>query len=285
MAFTNPEALVTTEWLAEHLEDHDVRVIDATFHLPHADRDAYEEYTYRHIPGASYFPIDEIADTSVILPHMLPDAQKFKETVEAMGIGPDTRVIVYDGNGGYMAAMRVWWMFRCFGHESVAVLDGGLLRWGKEKRPLESIEPILPPAHFEPKPRPELVKSRAQILANIEAAEYQVIDARSEGRFGGVDHEPRPTERRGHIPGSINLPFVKLMDPSNDFTMRSVSEIAAAFDEAGVDLSRPVISSCGSGVTACVVTFALHLLGQSDTSVYDGSWAEWGNDADVPIGP
>lgn len=285
MAFKNTEALVSTDWLAEHLDDHDLCVIDATFHLPHADRDAYEEYTYRHIPGAAYFPIDEIADTTVILPHMLPDAAKFKDAADTMGIGPDTRVVTYDGNGGYMAAMRVWWMFRSFGHNNVSVLDGGLLRWGREKRPLESVEPILPPAHFEPKFRPELVKSRADMLANIEAGEYQVIDARSEGRFSGIDHEPRPTERRGHIPGSINMPFVKLLDPSKDFTMRSVSEIASAFDEAGVDLSRPIITTCGSGVTACVVTFALHLLGQSDSSVYDGSWAEWGNDADVPIGP
>ena len=285
MSYTNPQALVSTEWLEENLSNPQVRVIDATFHLPHADRDAYEEYTYRHIPGASYFPIDEIADTTILLPHMLPDSEKFKEAADNMGIGPECHVVAYDSNGGYMAAARVWWMFKTFGHENVSVLDGGLLKWGREKRQLEHVEPILPPAHFTPQLVPELVKSREQVLANIESGEYQMIDARSEGRFAGIDHEPRPTERRGHIPGSINLPFTKLMDPAKDFTFRSADEIKSVLDEAGVDMEKPIISTCGSGVTACVVTLALHLVGAVDTSVYDGSWAEWGNDAGTPIGP
>lgn len=285
MSYTNSQALVTTDWLEENLDDQHVRVIDATFHLPHSDRDAYEEYTYRHIPGASYFPIDEIADTTVMLPHMLPSAEKFKQAVDAMGIGPESHVIVYDSNGGYMAAARAWWMFRAFGHENVSVLDGGLLKWGREKRPLEHVEPILPPSHFEPAFRPELVKSRIEVLENINNGEYQMIDARNEGRFKGIDHEPRPTERRGHIPGSINLPFTKLMDPSKDFSFLDENTIKSALTEAGVDVGKPIISTCGSGVTACVVTFALHLVGVVDTSVYDGSWAEWGNDNDVPIGP
>jgi len=283
MSNPNPQSLVSTQWLEENITDQHVRIIDATYHLPHADRDAYEEYTYRHIPGASYFPIDEIADTTVILPHMMPDAEKFKNAVDAMGIGSESHVVVYDSNGGYMAATRVWWMFRAFGHDKVSVLDGGLLKWGREKRPLENVEPILPPAHFTPTPRPELVKSREQMLANIDSGQYQVIDARSEGRFGGIDHEPRPTERKGHIPGSINLPFTRLMNPAKDFSFRDMDEIKKAFAEAAVDVNKPIITTCGSGVTACVVTFALHLMGVQDTSVYDGSWAEWGNDKNVPI--
>ncbi len=285
MGYTNPQSLVNTEWLEENINNSAVRVIDATYHLPHADRDAYEEYTYRHIPGASYFPIDENADTTILLPHMFPGSEKFKEAVDEMGIGPESHVVVYDSNGGYMAAARVWWMFRTFGHENVSVLDGGLLKWGREKRPLEHVEPILPPAHFTPSIRAELLKSRQDMLDNIENGDFQVIDARSEGRFGGIDHEPRPTERKGHIPGSINIPFTRLIDPSKDFSFKNADEIKSALSEAGVDLDKPIISTCGSGVTACVVTLALHLVGVVDSSVYDGSWAEWGNNPDVPIGP
>lgn len=285
MDYANPQALVSTDWLAKHLNDAHVRVIDATYHLPHADRDAYEEYTYRHIPGTSYFPIDEIADISVMLPHMLPDAKIFAAEVGKMGIDNDTHVIVYDSNGGYMAAARVWWTFRVFGHMNISVLDGGLPKWTAEKHPVEDGEATPAPKTFSATKNLKLVRDRAQILANIESVGEQVIDARSPGRFEGADHEPRPTERRGHIPGSFNLPFPKVMKPKDGFAMADAQTIKAALEEIGVDLSKPITASCGSGVTASVIAFAAHLIGLDDVAIYDGSWAEWGNDPDVPIAP
>ncbi len=285
MEYNKPNALVSTDWLEEHINDEDLRVVDATYHLPHDERDAYEEFTFRHIPGASYFPIDEIANTETLLPHMMPSADLFKEAVEKMGIGDDSRVVVYDSNGGYMAACRVWWMFRVFGHDRVSVLDGGLLKWGREKRAMEQGELIQPPATFRPMSSMSLVKSMDDVVASIDIGEYQIVDARSPGRFDGIDHEPRPTERRGHIPGSFNLPFVKLMNPKADFTFKTADEMADTFAAAGIDRDGLVMTTCGSGVTAAVVTFALYLLGSDIGAVYDGSWAEWGNAKDVPIGP
>ena len=285
MDYTHPESLVSTDWLAQHLNDANVRVVDATYHLPHADRDAYEEYTYRHIPGAAYFPIDEIADLSVILPHMLSDADKFAAEVGKMGIDNNTHVIAYDCNGGYMAAMRAWWMFRAFGHTRISVLDGGMQKWTGDKHPVEDGEIIPEAKTFTAIKNPALVRDRNAMLANIESKAEQVIDARSSGRFQGIDHEPRPTERMGHIPGSINLPFPELMKPREFFVMQPADVIQSTLEKSGVDLNRPITVSCGSGVTACVVAFAAHLIGRDDVAIYDGSWAEWGNDADVPIGP
>ncbi|NQV48319.1 MAG: 3-mercaptopyruvate sulfurtransferase [Rhodospirillaceae bacterium] len=285
MEYTNPDALVSTEWLAEHLDAPDVRVIDATFHLPHADRNAREEFEFRHIPGAVYFNIDEIADTSTALPHMLPSPEKFSSNVRKLGLGDGSRIVVYDSNGGFMAACRVWWTFRYFGCRDIAVLDGGLPKWTKEDRPVEEGPAMPQERHFTPSMNNTLVKNLDQMLANLDSHKFQVVDARSEGRFSGVDHEPRPTEKRGHIPGSINLPFVKMMNPKDNFTFKSAGELQALVDEAGIDLSRPITASCGSGVTASVTAFALYLLGHEDVAVYDGSWAEWGDHTDTPIGP
>ena len=283
MEFKNPEALVTGEWLEAHLNDPDLRIIDATYHLPHADRDAYEEWTFRHIPGAVHFDIDSIADTSTGLPHMLPSEDIFADAMGQLGISNDHRIVVYDSNGGYMAACRVWWMLRCFGYDNAAVLDGGLVRWGKERRPLEHDEPLIRPAEFKATFNAGLVKSKDDMLANLTSETFQVLDARNEGRFKGVDHEPRPTERLGHIPGSINLPFTLITPPSHDFTFQNADEIADIVDSEGIDLNKPTIVTCGSGVTACVVAFALYLLGKEDVAIYDGSWAEWGDDPSVPI--
>ena len=283
MAYKNSDALVTGEWLEAHLNDPDLRIIDATYHLPHADRDAYEEWTFRHIPGSVHFDIDKVANTSSGLPHMLPDAATLGETLGKMGISNDHKIVIYDANGGYMAACRVWWMLRTFGYTQAAVLDGGLVRWGKERRPIETEEPTIQPTTFTATFNADLVKSKADMRANIESGDFQVVDARNEGRFKGVDHEPRPTERRGHIPGSINLAFTLITPPSHDFTFQNADEIAEIFDAEGLKLSKPVIATCGSGVTACVVAFALHLLGHEDCAVYDGSWAEWGDAKDVPI--
>lgn len=284
MEFKNADALVTGEWLEAHLNDPKVRIIDATYHLPHADRDAYEEWTFRHIPGSVHFDIDKVADTSTGLPHMLPDAVTFADTMGQLGISNDHKIVIYDANGGYMAACRVWWMLSTFGYTNAAILDGGMVRWGKEHRPLETVEPTVTPAIFDAVFNADLVKSKAEMLDNVESGSMQVIDARNEGRFKGVDYEPRPTERRGHIPGSHNVPFTLITPPSHDFTFQNASEIFEVLDAEGVDLSKPSVATCGSGVTACVVAFAMHLLGHENCAIYDGSWAEWGDDPDVPIG-
>jgi len=285
MDFTNPDALVSTDWLNEHMNAPDVRIVDATFHLPHSERDAREEYDFRHIPGAVFFDIDEICDSDTELPHMLPSPEKFSSHVRRMGLGDGNRIVVYDSSGGFMAACRVWWMFRVFGHRDVCVLDGGLPKWGKEKRPMEEGEVTAQERHFTARMDNTLVKNLDQMLANLETQKFQVIDARSPGRFNGIDHEPRPTEKRGHIPGSINLPFVELMNPRDNFTFKSADEMTAAFTAAGVDMDKPIATSCGSGVTAAVTAFCLYLLGKEEVPVYDASWAEWGDHPDTPIGP
>ena len=283
MNFKHPEALVSGEWLEAHLNAPDVRIVDATYHLPHADRDAYEEWTYRHIPGAVHFDIDKICDSDTDLPHMLPSAEKFSSHVRKLGLGDGNKIVIYDSNGGYMAACRVWWMFRLFGHKDVCVLDGGLVRWGKERRPIETDEPQVQERHFTARQNNALVKSKKQMLDNLDNHKFQVIDARNEGRYQGVDHEPRPTERMGHIPGSINLPFTFITPPSQDFTFRNSVDICELINGAGIDLNKPATVTCGSGVTACVVAFALYLIGKEDVAIYDGSWAEWGDDPNVPI--
>ncbi|MBL4614582.1 MAG: 3-mercaptopyruvate sulfurtransferase [Magnetovibrio sp.] len=283
MKFKNPEALVSGEWLEAHLDAPDVRIVDATYHLPHDDRDAYEEWTYRHIPGAVHFDIEKICSSDTDLPHMLPSAEKFSSAVRKLGLGDGSKIVIYDSNGGYMAACRVWWMFRLFGHKDVCVLDGGLVRWGKERRPIETDAPLVQERHFTARMNNALVKTKKQMLDNLDSHKFQVIDARNEGRYKGIDHEPRPTERMGHIPGSLNVPFTFITPPSKDFTFRTGDDICELLNGVGVDLNKPATVTCGSGVTACVVAFALFLLGKEDVAIYDGSWAEWGDDPAAPI--
>lgn len=282
MNYVNPEALVTTDWLAENLDAPNLKIVEATFFLPSMKRDARHEFELGHIPGAVFFDIEEICDSASDLPHMLPDAATFAAKTGELGIGNADRIVVYDAMGGYMAAARAWWMFRVFGHDNVALVDGGLPKWMKDRHETEEGIPTPPVSSFTATYNPSLVRDAGQMLANLKSREEQVFDARSSERFSGKEPEPRPTRKCGHIPASVNLPFAKLMDKKNDFIMRPADEIAAAFEAAGMDLGKPVTATCGSGVTACVIAFAMHLMGRSDVAVYDGSWAEWGDLDDAP---
>lgn len=283
--YAKSEALVTTAWLAEHLDDPDLRVVDGTFVMPQSGRDAGAEYADRHIPGAVFFDIDAVADRSSPLPHMMPDAAGFAAAAGALGIGNRHRVVVYDTHG-LMSAARVWWMFRTFGHGAVSVLDGGLAKWLAEGRPVTNAPTVPQPQTYEPKHRPELVWAVERVRQNIADGAVQLVDARAAGRFDGSAEETWPGRRRGHIPGSLNLPYTDLLDPET-MTVLPSDQLAARFRAAGVAPDRPAAATCGSGVTACVLALGLYLLGRDAVPVYDGSWAEWGLPGDLPaeLGP
>lgn len=282
MTYANPDAIVSTEWLQSHLSAPDVRVVDATWFMPGSGRSARDEYEAMHIPGAVFFDIDEIADTSSDLPHMLPPPEKFSSRVRKLGLGNGHKVVVYDANGITTAACRVWWMFRVFGHRDVAVLDGGLVKWRAEGRPTEDLPPMPRDRHYIAHVHHNLVRTFDQVKANIETGREQVLDARSAGRFKGIDAEPWPGRKSGRIPGSLNLPYTEIIDPEAR-TILPADQLKARFQAAGVDMKKPVVCTCGSGVTACVLALGLHLAGHRDVSVYDGSWAEWGRRDDAPV--
>jgi thiosulfate/3-mercaptopyruvate sulfurtransferase len=280
MPAASATGLVSTQWLAEHRDAPDVKVVDATWFLPTLERDARAEYAQAHIPGAVYFDIDDIADDQSALPHMLPSPVKFSSRMRKLGLGDGTRIVVYDNNR-YSASARAWWMLRVFGHPDVAVLDGGLAKWQAEGRPVDD-RPVVPrETHFTARQNNLMVRDLEQIRSNLVARREQVIDARSTGRFTGSEPEPRLGLRGGHIPQSLNLPYLNLI--AADGTLLPTAELRRRFAALGIDQRRPIVTTCGSGVTACTVALALHQLGAPDVAVYDGSWSEWGGRSDTPI--
>ncbi len=274
--------IVGTDWLAQRLGRSDVVVLDASWYLPQAGRDAQAEYFAAHIPGARFFDLDRASDAANPLPHMLPSADAFARTMEALGVGDEAAVIVYDGSGVNLSAPRLWWMLKTFGHDAVAVLDGGFGKWRREGRPLEAGTVPIKAAHFSPRFRPEMVRQRHEVEALLSAPLAQLVDARSRERFAGTAPEPRPGLASGHIPGSRNLPYTDLIDPGTGLVL-SPDVLRARFTASGVNPARPVVTSCGSGVTACCLALALDILGSRQYAVYDGSWSEWGGLPNAPI--
>jgi thiosulfate/3-mercaptopyruvate sulfurtransferase len=275
------DPLVTTEWLAAHLDDPGVRIVDASFKLPGVTPLPKDDYLRAHIPGAVFFNVDAVSDHSNPLPHMFPSAEQFGRDVGALGIGNGDTVVVYDA-GGWVAGPRAWWMFLAYGHDKVRVLDGGLKKWIAEGRPTESGAVSPNPARFTATFDARRVRAMWEMVANLESRAEQVIDARASDRFEGRAPEPRPGLRPGHIPGSRNVPYNKLFDAATG-TMKPLSELRAAFSDAGVKLDAPIVTSCGSGVSAAVLTLALYRLGVENPALYDGSWSEWGVSDGPPV--
>lgn len=276
----DPKTLVSTEWLARHLKDPDLRVLDASWYLPEAGRNARAEYDAAHIPGARFFDIDDISDNRSDLPHMAPPVEKFMSRLRAMGVGDGHQVVVYDG-AGLLSAARVWWLFKLMGQESVAVLDGGLPKWQAEGHEVEDMPPFIRDRHMTVRFQNHLVRDVTQVAAASKLKDQQIVDARAAGRFRGEVPEPREGLRAGHIPGSRSVPYTQLLN--DDKTMKPPKECRAIFEAAGVDLDKPVITTCGSGVTAAILALALERMGHAQWSLYDGSWAEWGMFPTVPV--
>lgn len=276
----DPKTLVSTEWLAAHLNDPDLRILDASMYLPGVDRDARAEYDAAHVPGARFFDIDDVSDNRSDLPHMAPPVEKFMSRLRAMGVGDGHQVVVYDGAGLFSAA-RVWWLFRLMGQTNIAVLDGGFPKWQAEGRPTEDLPPVIKDRHMTVRFQNHLVRDVTQVSRASKLANAQIVDARSAARFAGTAPEPREGLRAGHIPGSRNVPYSDLLN--DDQTMKSPAEARAVFTAAGVTLEQPIITTCGSGVTAAILALALERIGFDAWSLYDGSWTEWGMFPTVPV--
>ncbi len=281
MAFQDdPKTLVSTDWLAAHLNDPDLRILDASWYLPDTGRDAQAEYLAAHIPGARFFDIDDISDHRSDLPHMAPPTEKFMSRMRSMGVGDGHQVVVYDGMGVFSAA-RVWWLFRLMGKMDVAVLDGGLPKWRAEVRETSDMPPVVRDRHMTTSRQNQLVRDVTQVARAAKLGDHVIIDARAPARFRGDAPEPRPGLRAGHIPGARNVFFRDLLN--GDGTLKAADDLRGVFTAAGVDLTRPIITSCGSGVTASVLDLALERIGHRNHAVYDGSWSEWGMYPDLPI--
>lgn len=276
----DPKTLVSTEWLQAHLKDPDLRILDGSYYLPQMGRDPRAEYDAAHIPNARFFDIDDVADHGSDLPHMVPPVEKFMSRMRAMGVGDGHQVVVYDGMGLFSAA-RVWWLFKLMGQNNIAVLDGGLPKWRAEGRPVEDLPPVIRDRHMTVRRQNHMVKDVTQVSAASKLGDYEIIDARSPGRFRGEEPEPRVGLRPGHIPGSKNVCFKDLLNA--DQTMKNPVEMRQIFEAAGVDFNKPVITTCGSGVTAAVLSLGLERIGKTDHSLYDGSWSEWGMFPTVPV--
>jgi thiosulfate/3-mercaptopyruvate sulfurtransferase len=272
--------LVTTQWLATHLGEPGLVILDGSWYLPTSGRDARGEYRAGHIPGAVFFDLDASSDPAATLPHMLPTAEQFSRFAGALGVGRESRVIVYDGSGTNISAARVWWMFRCFGHEGVTLLDGGITRWRAERRPLERGEVTPVAGSFEASLDRARVRSREEVRSALERGSAQVVDMRSVGRFHGTEPEPRPQLPSGHMAGAINLPFNELVHA--DGTALADDALRARLAAAGVRLDRPIIATCGSGTSACTLLHALDRLGYAGAALYDGSWTDWASSG-MPI--
>lgn len=276
----DPKSLVSTTWLADHLKDPDLRVIDASWYMPDTGRDGRAEYNAAHIPGARFFDIDDISDHRSELPHMVPTVEKFMSRMRKMGVGDGHQIVVYDGSGLFSAA-RVWWMFRLMGKTDIAVLDGGFPKWQAEGRAIEDLPPVIRDRHMTVTRQNQMVKDVTQVASASKLGDYVIVDARSADRFSGDAPDPRMGVRSGHIPNARNVFYRDVLNPDN--TMKSPEVLAEVFRKAGVDLTKPAILSCGSGVTACILALAMERIGKTDHAIYDGSWSEWGTFNDLPI--
>ena len=274
MGNEDPTKLVSTEWLDKHINDPDLRVIDASWYLPGEDRNPLEEYKQSHIPGARFFDIDEIADKDTQLPHMVPPQELFAARVMKLGIGDGHQIVVYD-TAGIFSSPRVWWLFKLMGHRDIAVLDGGYPKWLNEGREEEDMLPLFNERHYSVRKLAQRVKSYSEVQAASEEGISQILDARPSSRFNGLVPEPRPGLRAGNIPNSLNLPYTNLLTENG--TMKEKKELLEAIQLVGIDLDKPIITTCGSGITAAILYLALDLIRHKNISLYDGSWVEWGS--------
>lgn len=276
----DPKTLVSTDWLAAHLHDPDLRILDASWHMADTGRDARAEYEAGHIPSARFFDIDDISDHRSDLPHMAPPVEKFMSRLRKLGVGDGHQVVVYDAAGLFSAA-RVWWLFKLMGKSDIAVLDGGLPKWRAEGREIEDLPPMIRDRHMTVRRQNGLVRDVTQVARAAKLNDHEIVDARSPERFAGKAPEPREGLRAGHIPGAKNLHYRTLLN--DDGTLKDDAALRAAFEAAGVDTGKPIITTCGSGITAAILNLALARLGHADHALYDGSWAEWGMYDDLSV--